>query len=56
MKLHKIKDVVRTIIGKITKKSCNKCKHHIDGILCGNHQKYTECISSFYPKGFEPKI
>lgn len=46
---------VRNLVEIITKKDCSRCKHCLEGALCDNYQRYCDCVSGFYPKGFEPR-
>lgn len=48
-----LKGIIEICIEKITHKECKNCKHH-KGILCVS-PKRDVCISSIFPKGFEPK-
>ncbi len=50
-----MRKLLQIIIEKITGKTCDKCKHCIDGISCDNYQRYCECVTSIFPVGFEPK-
>lgn len=47
--------ILRIIIEKITKKTCNNCIHCLGGYTCDNIQRYARCTSSIYPNGFESK-
>ena len=51
----KIKDIIRAIMERIINKACYKCSHCIEGISCDNYKRYSNCMSSIYPKEFEPK-
>lgn len=52
-KLKYIKYIIEIFIEKITNKNCKNCKHN-KGILCDS-PKHEECVSSIFPKGYEPK-
>ena len=47
--------IMQVFIEKITKKTCNTCKHCVHGCLCDNFDRYAKCSSSIYPHGYEPK-
>lgn len=55
MKWYKVDCMLRDIVERITKRECSKCKHCLEGISCDNWNRYCDCVSSIYPKGFEPK-
>lgn len=46
---------VRNLVEIITNKNCSRCKHCLGGVSCDNYQRYCDCVSGIYPKGFEPK-
>lgn len=48
-----LKGRIETIIEKLTNKECKNCKHN-RGIFCTS-PKRDLCISSIFPKGYEPK-
>lgn len=50
-----MRKLLQIIIEKITGKTCDKCKHCINGISCDNFARYEECCTRLYPVGFEPK-
>ena len=50
-----MRKLLQIIIEKITGKTCDKCKHCINGISCDNFARYEECCTKIYPVGFEPK-
>lgn len=52
---HTLKFILRTIVEAVTRKHCDKCKHCLEGISCDNYQRYCNCASGIYPKGFEKK-
>ena len=52
---YKMIGFMRSLVERITKRECCKCKHCLEGISCNNYQRYINCVSGFYPKEFEPK-
>lgn len=48
-----LKDRIGVLVEKITNKECKNCKYN-KGIICIS-PKRDLCISSIFPKGFEPK-
>lgn len=50
-----MRELLQIIIEKITGKTCDKCKHCINGISCDNFARCEECCTKLYPVGFEPK-
>ena len=51
----RINYIIRTIIERITTKGCDKCCHCIEDAFCDNYKRYSDCVSSIYPKEFEPR-
>lgn len=51
----RIRYIVRNIVERITRKSCDRCCHCIDGVFCDNYKRYSECTANIYPDGFEQK-
>lgn len=50
-----MRKLLQIIVGKITGKTCSNCKHCF-GIVCVNSsERHDACVSSIFPKGFEPK-
>ena len=49
----RLRRIVEVIIETITNKHCEKCKYN-EGMFCSS-PKRAECISSVFPKGYEPK-
>lgn len=49
----KLRDILQIIIEALSGKTCDKCKHNVNG-LC-TYDKYSDCVDSIYPKGFEAK-
>ena len=49
----KIKDRIAILIEKITHRECKNCKYN-KGFVCES-SKRDLCISSIFPKGYEPK-
>ena len=51
----RIRYILRNIVERITRKSCDRCCHCIDGVFCDNYKRYSECTANIYPDGFEQK-
>lgn len=49
----RLRRILEVIIEIITNRHCGKCKYN-EGMHCSS-PKRTECISSVFPKGYEPK-
>lgn len=50
-----MRKLLQIIIEKITGKTCDNCKHCINGISCNNLVRYEKCCTKLYPAGFDPK-
>lgn len=48
-------EILQIIIEKLTGKTCDKCKHCINGVSCDNVTRYADCVSKVFPVGYEPK-
>lgn len=49
----KLRFIMEKVVETITNKHCRNCKHNKE-IYCTSPKRY-ECISSIFPKGYEPK-
>ena len=49
----KLRSVIETVVETLTNRHCKNCKHNT-GMFCES-PKHDECISSIFPKGYEPK-
>ena len=47
----RIRYILRNIVERITRKSCDRCCHCIDGVFCDNYKRYSECTANIYPDG-----
>ena len=48
-----IKGIIETIVETLTNKKCKNCKYN-KGLVCES-PKRDLCVSSIFPKGYEPK-
>lgn len=50
----KLRSFMELVVETLTNKHCCDCKYNIRGIFCAS-PKHDECLSSIFPKGYEPK-
>ena len=48
-----IKGIIEKIVETLTNKKCENCKYN-KGLFCESHKRDL-CVSSIFPKGYEPK-